>query len=197
VETTWEQPNAINLSGERIALGPLREDLAPLYNRWRNDLWVQRTFGSDMRPVSLEETVESTRNQATATDTYGFTIYRHDTWQPIGKTNFHNIDLFQQTAEFGLMIGERSQWNQGFGTETARLMLFYGFRVLNLQAINLSVDGANPGGQRAYEKAGFTHAGRYREFVVVDNQRVDLIHMDCLAREFTDPDVIFWGPPAE
>ena len=40
-------------------------------------------------------------------------------------------------------------------------------------------------------------AGRYREFVVVDNQRVDLIHMDCLAREFTDPDVIFWGPPAE
>lgn len=197
METTWEQPNAINLSGERVALGPLREDLAPIYNRWRNDLWTQRTFGSDLRPVSLEETVESTKSQATATDAYSFTVYRHDTWQPIGKTNFHHLDLFHQTAEFGIMIGERSQWNQGFGTETARLMLFYGFRVLNLQAINLTVDGANPGGQRAYEKAGFKHAGRYREFVVVDNQRVDLIHMDCLAREFSDPDVIYWGPPAE
>jgi RimJ/RimL family protein N-acetyltransferase len=193
---TWKQPDAINLSSERIALGPLREDLAPIYHKWRNDLWVQRTFGSALRPVSLEMTVEHIRNLAESSTSYGFIIYRHDTWQPIGSANLHNIDLLHQTAEFGIMIGERSQWNQGFGTETARLMLFYGFRVLNLYSINLMVDGANPGGQRAYEKAGFKHAGRYREFVVVDNQRVDLIHMECLAREFTDPTVVFWGPPA-
>jgi len=195
MELSWERPDVINFSSERIALGPLREELAPLYTKWRNDFWVQRTFGSALRPVSLEMTVEYMRELAASPSSYPFIIYRHDTWQPIGSANLHNIDLLHQTAEFGIMIGERSQWNQGFGTETARLILFYGFRVLNLQVISLMVDGANPGGQRAYEKAGFKHAGRYREFVVVDNQRVDLIHMDCLAREFTDPPVVRWEAP--
>jgi RimJ/RimL family protein N-acetyltransferase len=197
MEMTWERPNAISFSSERVALGPLREDLAWLYHRWRNDFWAQRTFGSELRPVSFEMTVEYLRELAASPTNYPFMIYRHDTWQPIGSANFHNIDLLHQTAEFGIIIGERSQWNQGYGTEVARLMLFYGFRVLNLQVINLSVDGANPGGQRAYEKAGFKHAGRLREFVVVDNERVDLINMDCLAREFTDPPVVHWGAPGE
>lgn len=189
----WDPPNAVNLSSGRVALGPLREDLVPLYNKWRNDLYVQRTFGSELRPISLEMTIEDTRRQAASSSAYSFTIYRHDTWQPIGKTNLHNVDFFQQTAEFGVMIGERSQWNQGFATETARLMLFYGFRLLGLHAIQLSVDGANPGGQRAYEKAGFKLAGRYREAVLVDAKRYDLIQMDILAGEFVDPEEIVWG----
>ena len=52
----WDIPDVINLSSGRVALGPLREDLAPLYNRWRNDFWAQRTYGFPIRPVSLEMT---------------------------------------------------------------------------------------------------------------------------------------------
>ena len=82
---TWERPDVINFSSERIALGPLREELAPLYTKWRNDFWVQRTFGSDLRPVTLEMTIEHMRNLAASSDSYAFMIYRHDTWEPIGS----------------------------------------------------------------------------------------------------------------
>ena len=76
-------------------------------------------------------------------------------------------------------------------------MLFYGFRLLGLHSVFLTVDGANPGGQRAYEKAGFQPAGRYREAIMVDAKYYDLIHMDILASEFTEPDDIVWGLPEE
>jgi RimJ/RimL family protein N-acetyltransferase len=193
----WEPPDVVNLSSGRIALGPLREDLAPVYNRWRNDFWAQRTYGNPIYPVSLEVTLENTQNQARSTDAYTFTIYRRDIWQPIGKTNLQNIQFDQGTAEFGIGILEPSFRGQGYGTEATRLMLFYGFRLLGLHAIQLTVDGANPGGQRAYEKAGFKLAGRYREAVLVDAKHYDLIHMDILASEFTDPDDIVWGMPEE
>ena len=189
----WEPPNAVNLSSGRIALGPLRDDLVPLYNKWRNDFWAQRTYGNPVRPVSLEMSQESFQRQSESTDTYVFTIYRRDTWQPIGTTNLQNIQFDQGSAEFGIGILEPSCRSQGYGTEATRLMLFYGFRVLGLHAIQLTVDGANPGGQRAYEKAGFKLAGRYREAVLVDAKRYDLIHMDILASEFVDPEEILWG----
>lgn len=189
----WEPPNAVNLSSGRIALGPLREDLVPLYNRWRNDFWAQRTYGNPVRPVSLETSQETFQRQVESTDANIFTIYRRETWQPIGMTNLQNIQFDQGSAEFGIGILEPSFRSKGYGTETIRLMLFYGFRVLALHAIQLTVDGANPGGQRAYEKAGFKLAGRYREAVLVDAKRYDLIHMDILASEFVDPDDVVWG----
>ena len=44
-----------NIVGETVALGPMRRELLPLYHRWRNDFWVQRTYGDSMIPASLEQ----------------------------------------------------------------------------------------------------------------------------------------------
>ncbi len=124
-----------------------------------------------------------------------FTIYRHDTWQPIGSINLQNIDLDHQMAELGIGIGVAELRGQGYGTEAVKLMLFYAFRLLNLHSVQLTYDGANPGAGKAYARAGFKPVGAYREAVLVDAKRYDLIHMDCLASEFTDPEVIHWGAP--
>ena len=35
-----------NIDGERVALGPLRRDLLPLYQRWINDFTALRTLGA-------------------------------------------------------------------------------------------------------------------------------------------------------
>jgi hypothetical protein len=44
----------INISGDKIALGPLCRELIPLYQRWNNDFAVNRTT-AEARPVTLEE----------------------------------------------------------------------------------------------------------------------------------------------
>ena len=43
----------VNIVGEKVALGPIRKDLIPLYHRWRNDFSVARTFDYEPGPVTL------------------------------------------------------------------------------------------------------------------------------------------------
>lgn len=42
---TDERP-IVNIEGERVALGPLRRDLLPAYQRWINDFSAVRTLGT-------------------------------------------------------------------------------------------------------------------------------------------------------
>jgi hypothetical protein len=45
----------LNVVGERVALGPLREDLLPVYGRWINDLGTTRMMEFSPGPVTAEK----------------------------------------------------------------------------------------------------------------------------------------------
>lgn len=187
-ERAPEQP-ILNIIGERVALGPLRRDLVPLYARWRNDFFVQRTFGNVPRPVSIEQQTESFERQATTTDAYWFTIYAKDneTLRPIGTTDLFDVDFRMRFCTFGMMIGEADARGKGYGTEVVRLMLDYAFTALGLNNVMLTVSEYNLAGRRAYEKAGFKEFGRRREADVMGGVDYDEVYMDCIASEFDSP----------
>ncbi len=168
------------IRGERVGLGPLRSDLAELYARWVNDLRVNRTLGLPSIPMTLEAEHEWLKDALTAKDPL-FTIYELATMRPIGNTGLHNIDHSSNTATFGLLIGEMDVWGKGYGTETTRLMLNYGFDVLGLYNIDLEVFAHNPGGIKAYERAGFKKIGVRRGARRVGRERYDIVYMDALA----------------
>ena len=44
----------VNIVGERVALGPHRRDLNPLYQRWVNDFAGLRTLAARPVPVTAE-----------------------------------------------------------------------------------------------------------------------------------------------
>ena len=49
-EPDVDQP-IVNITGEKVALGPIQRDQLPLYLRWFNDFDFARTTGS-VRPMS-------------------------------------------------------------------------------------------------------------------------------------------------
>ena len=173
----------LNLIGERVALGPIRRDLLPLYQRWINDLEVTRTLGAGHVPMTFEAE-QAWFERAAKGDEVAFTVYERATLRPIGNTGWHKPDPVHRTAELGIMIGEKDCWNKGFGTETVRLMLEYGFTVLGLHSAYLRHVAYNERGHRAYLKAGFREMGRRRESVYWAGKYHDMVHMDCLASEF-------------
>jgi RimJ/RimL family protein N-acetyltransferase len=181
------QKPIVNIVGGRIALGPLRHDLIPHYNRWQNDFEVQRTFGDLPKGVTIEETTSWYEEEAKATSAFWFTIYEVGTWRPIGRTDLFEVDWRSGTARFGMLIGEGDCRGKGYGTETTRLMLDYAFTALGLQTILLDVDEYNYAGRRAYEKAGFRECGRWRGASPMLGRRWDRILMDCVAIEFESP----------
>jgi RimJ/RimL family protein N-acetyltransferase len=176
----------VNIVGERVALGPLRRDLLPLYGRWINDFAVARNMGVP-GPVTEPQEAAWFDRVATSRDDHAFTIYELPSWRPVGTTGLNQIDLHHRTGEFGIMIGEAEARGRGIGTETARLVLDYAFTALGLHSVMLRVFEYNRAGLRAYEKAGYRPIGRRRESHMMGGKLWDTVYMECLASEFESP----------
>jgi RimJ/RimL family protein N-acetyltransferase len=102
----------------------------------------------------------------------------------IGFIGFDGISWTNRDAYVAIGIGEPDFWSRGYGSDAMRLMLRYGFCELNLHRVSLTVFEQNPRGIRSYEKCGFKHEGRIRDFLLRDGQRSDMLHMGILRMDW-------------
>ncbi len=179
----------VSIMGEKVALGPIRRDLVPLYQRWINDFTLLRTLRIP-RPSTFEEILA--RYEAEVVEEQKrrvvyFTIYDRATLQPIGRTDLGDINYRDRSANFSIEIGEANYRGRGYGTETTKLMLDYAFTALGLHNVALETWEYNLAAQRAYAKAGFRETGRRRQAKFMNGKLWDIVYMDCLATEFVSP----------
>ena len=64
----------LNVVGERVALGPLRADLLPVYERWINDFATIRMLGLPPVPVTAEKERDWYEDRSKAENDLMFTI---------------------------------------------------------------------------------------------------------------------------
>lgn len=182
-----DQP-ILNLVGEKVALGPIRRDLLAVYQRWINDFEVLRPLSvRGLQPQTAEGEVAWYERMAVSQTDVEFTIYERSSLRPIGNLGLHQIDHYNRTAIFGILIGEKDCWGKGYGTEATRLVLDYAFTGLGLQNVMLNVFATNERAIRAYTRAGFREIGRRRQAHRVAGNPEDIVLMDCLATEFERP----------
>nr|WP_236543971.1 GNAT family protein [Spiractinospora alimapuensis] len=146
-----------------VGLGPLRGDLAREYWRWESDPGAVLGYGRQV-PESPESRAEGLEHQLRgAPDQARFTVY--DTASrpatPVGLSSLL-IDHQVRTAEFVIVVAPEARGRQ-VGTQATRLTLDYAFHLIGLRMVWLKVLEPNTAGVRAYEKAGFRHAGRLRD----------------------------------
>ena len=179
----------VNIVGERVALGPGRRDLLPLFQRWDNDFFAQRTQGDTPKPITLDQEQAWYDQDAVggSARAVSFIIYRRADSRPLGFAGLKEIDHRHRTAGFVIGIGEPDCRGQGYGTEATRLMLDYAFTALGLHNVVLTVYEYNLAGLQAYRKAGFREFGRRRQSHWMGGRLWDTIYMDCLAAEFVSP----------
>jgi len=183
---TDEQP-ILNIVGELVALGPLRRDLVPDFQRWINDFATVRNLILSPLPMTREQEVSWYEERTKAGDEAFFIIYERSTMRPIGNTCLQPVDHRNRSAEFGIIIGDPDARGKGYGTETTRLMLDYAFTALGLRNVMLTVFEFNPAGIRAYIKAGFREFGRRRECRMMGGKLWDEVYMECLSTGFESP----------
>jgi RimJ/RimL family protein N-acetyltransferase len=175
----------MNIVGQKVALGPLRRELLPLYERWINDFSVLEMLGSaGLRPTTAERELAWYERSANSESDVSFTIYETGSLRPIGNLGLHQVDHFNRTAMFGIVIGEKDCWGKGYGTEATRLLLEYAFTGLGLHNVMLFVFARNERAIRAYRRAGFREIGRRREAHRFAGEVEDIVLMDCLVTEF-------------
>ena len=101
------QPDFV-VEGERVALGPLRMDLIPLYQCWENDLEVANGNGRVI-PATLEGQREYVAGRTGKPDLIDFTVYARADQAPIGWSSLFRIDHRYGTADFGILLGRATR----------------------------------------------------------------------------------------
>jgi diamine N-acetyltransferase len=172
--------------GERVALGPLRRDLAADYARWLNQLEVRR--GLDQMGIASPETQEKwvennlERSAKSEPEAVEFTVYDCNDSAPVGTAGLLRIVHAHGDAEFAIALGERR--GQGLGTEATRLVLDFAFNVLQLRSVLLETLEWNVAGLAAYERAGFRRIGVRRGARISRGQPTDVVLMDAVPEDF-------------
>ena len=171
---------------DRIRLRAVTEDDLPRFVAWLNDPEVTQGL-SRVAPLSLEEE-QRWFQEAQQKDAFERPMAidgrLEDGWAHIGSCSFFNHDPISHNAELGIVIGDKRFWDQGFGTETLRLLLSHGFETLNFHRIYLQVMAFNHRAQSAYEKAGFVLEGRLRQDIYRRGRYWDTLVMSVLRSEW-------------
>lgn len=175
----------ITVSGDRVAIGPIRRDLIPLYHAWVSNLETTQYLEINGAVITLDEEISWFEQRIRDPSIRTLTMYELPSHRPIGVCELHKIDYRNHNASLGIMIGEPDSRGKGLGTEAVELVLDYGFNALGLHNISLRTYEFNLAGLSTYHKAGFREIGRRRECRFHAGRYWDEIHMDILAPEFT------------
>ncbi len=173
------------LVGEKCYLSPVSMEDIEKYTEWVNDLET----GMFMLLASGVYTVEKEKRmlESLIERAVVFAIIDKESNKLVGNCGLHEISSVHRKAVFGIFIGDKSYWSAGIGTEATKLILDFGFNILNLNQISLDVMEYNKRAIRCYEKCGFVQVGRKRQAIFMAGKYYDLLCYDILASEFTSP----------
>lgn len=178
------------IKGKRIRLRAVEHEDLPFFVTWLNDPEVVQGLFIYLPLSSADEEkwFEQLSDLPPAEKPLAIEILDGENWKLVGNSSFHNISMNNRSAEVGLLIGDKKEWNKGYGTETMQILLKHGFETLNLNRIFLRVYENNPAAIRAYEKAGFIHEGRMRQDRYQEGRYFDTLIMSVLRDEWQSKD---------
>jgi diamine N-acetyltransferase len=148
------------LKGEKVTLRPPDDSDAARFIQWFADTEVTRYLGNAF-PLSLQLQEDWIKKVGEAKDTVWWVVEAEA--RAIGATGIHQIDWINAHAITGTVIGDKSAWHTGYGSETMALRTEYAFRQLNLHKLKSSAFMDNVASKRALEKAGYRQVGVERE----------------------------------
>ncbi len=148
------------LKGQKVTLRPPGDGDAARFIAWFADLEVTRYLGTAF-PLSLQGEEEALKRIGEAKDTVWWVIEAEG--RSIGATGIHRIDWINANAITGTVIGDKSCWRKGYGSEAMALRTEYAFRQLNLHKLKSQTFMENEPSKRALQKAGYREVGAYRE----------------------------------
>lgn len=173
------------LQGEKVRLRAIEREDLPTWWAFNNDVDVEIAGGGDPPyPQSLARLQAEFENDAARGGRDGPRFAIEADGHMIGQCAFFGMEPVARTAAIGITIGDQRYWGRGYGRDAIRVLVDYGFRLLNLHRIWLDVHGRNERAQRAYRACGFVEEGRLRRHVWSNGRHDDLVYMGLLHSEW-------------
>ena len=178
------------LKGELVRLSALDADeLSKAFTRWSRDSEFKRLLDSNAVRMNSEKVAQKWLEKEIdeqSVNQHWFSIRALADDKLLGDIDLFVANWTGRDAFVGLGIGEREFWGKGYGTDVMRVILRYAFTEVNLNRVTLNVFEYNPRAIRSYEKAGFRHEGRMRQFLNKEGRRWDMLFMGILREDWME-----------
>ncbi|MFA4941224.1 MAG: GNAT family protein [Patescibacteria group bacterium] len=172
------------LKGEKVILKPIKVSEAENFLRWFKDLTVTQYINNDGKNLNLRKEKIKIKDIRKNKNQIVWSIYTKNGTH-IGSTGLHNIDLKRnKKAIWGIVIGDKSYWGQGYGTDVLKIILKFSFGRLKLNRVELSVFPPNIAGFKCYTKCGFKQEGVKRKSILKRGKYLDEIIMGILKEDY-------------
>ena len=166
----------MHIPGQGIFLRPLvEEDVGEDYLGWMRDSLVTRYLESRDRTQTLDTLRTFVRNMNASALDHLFGIFLAQGEEHIGNIKIGNIREPHRSADLGLIIGRRSAWGKGYGSEVIALATRHAFEQLGLNKLWAGMYAENLGSYHAFIKAGYREVGRFRRHILFDGRYIDSI----------------------
>lgn len=161
-----------------LRLRPIQEKDTEMIVRWRNTKAIQSQF------IFRETFTSEMHNNWLKTKVFPGYVIQYiievgDNNSPIGSIYIRDIDLQNESGEFGIFIGETNYISKGYGTLAAQIFVPYCF-TLGFHRIFLRVFAENEAAQKSYAKVGFSKEGVARHMVYLEGTRRDIVFMSIV-----------------
>jgi RimJ/RimL family protein N-acetyltransferase len=157
---------------------------AGTFVKWLQDPDVTRYLSSNLKTTSIAEQKDYFRKCKNEERLYFWVIAELGTNKVIGSVQLKLIGKPEnRVVRFGIMIGDKSKWNQGRGQKVLTALLDFAFLNLGVNRFELSCFAPNLRALNCYYKCGFVEEGRKRQAVYIDGRFHDEIIMSVISND--------------
>ncbi len=168
--------NIPTLVTERLKLEPLSiKYCSSKYVNWLNDPEIYKYLdnGGNYTYNSLFEYL----TKYTEKPVFFWAIIIKEDNTHIGNIKVDPINIKNQIGEYGILMGDKNKWGQGYAKEATKVVIDYCFKVLGLRKITLGVIKDNIAAVKLYQNLGFETEGIYRMHGLYDERFCDALRM--------------------
>jgi len=173
------------LKGRNIFLRPLlADDVEGDYLQWFNDEEICRGNSHHVIPHTKEKILNYIRHAQTTSNEFILAIALNENGKHVGNIALQNIDLVYRSADLTIIIGDRSSWGKGYGSEAAGLLVNHGFNAMNLHRISCATFDTNIAMKKLALALGMKEEGRRLEAAYKEGKYVDVIEFGMVKLDY-------------
>ena len=155
-----DELNKVVLETERLILSSVTlADCSENYLSWLNDTNVNMYLESGFYDHNMQELVDFVNGYQSNNKAVFLVIRLKDNNKHIGNIKIDKINYIHRNCEYGIMMGDKTEWGKGYAKEASIAIINYAFEELGLNKVNLGVIDSNNVAVNLYEKMGFIVEG--------------------------------------
>lgn len=144
----------IDLESERLLYKRVSaEHISSTYVSWINDpqvnqyLEIRGNYNIDLLTTYINHSYDNA--------IYFWAIHLKGSNKHIGNIKIDPINLEDNSGEYGILMGDKTEWGKGYAKEASLTILNYCFEKLKLSKVTLGVVEENINAVSLYKKIGF------------------------------------------